>query len=209
MYLYWRNVIISHDKTLALGIGRNETQVSEAELSRCGSNFCPWSISSQDNETNKGNEEKTTASGVEDNFETTKVQIYTLASIYLACSLLAPLIISLFVDPLRRWCLIKQDQKCTQNSSNFFSLTGSSSNESEEVDNQEESQSSLQLLVATFKQMRKKDQLLLIPLTLWSGLEQGFFGADFTAVNQVLFDLTYVGGWFVSAFSLAQLSTIL
>ena len=24
-------------------------------------------------------------------------------------------------------------------------------------------------------------QLLLIPITLWSGIEQGFFGADFTA----------------------------
>ena len=30
--------------------------------------------------------------------------------------------------------------------------------------------------------MRHKKQLLLIPLTIWSGLEQGFFGADFTAV---------------------------
>ena len=31
--------------------------------------------------------------------------------------------------------------------------------------------------------MRHKKQLLLIPLTIWSGLEQGFFGADFTAVS--------------------------
>ena len=35
--------------------------------------------------------------------------------------------------------------------------------------------------MATAKQLKKKKQLFLIPLTIWSGLEQGFFGADFTA----------------------------
>jgi hypothetical protein len=30
--------------------------------------------------------------------------------------------------------------------------------------------------------MKNRNQLLLIPITIWSGLEQGFFGADFTAV---------------------------
>jgi predicted MFS family arabinose efflux permease len=37
------------------------------------------------------------------------------------------------------------------------------------------------LLFATFKHMKKPYQLLVIPLTLWSGVEQGFFGADYTA----------------------------
>ena len=37
--------------------------------------------------------------------------------------------------------------------------------------------------VATFRHMRKKEQLLVIPITFWSGIEQGFFGADFTAVS--------------------------
>jgi hypothetical protein len=32
--------------------------------------------------------------------------------------------------------------------------------------------------------MKKHYQQLLIPLTIWSGLEQGFFGADFTAVSR-------------------------
>ena len=40
-----------------------------------------------------------------------------------------------------------------------------------------------QLLVATFRHMKKKNQMLIIPLTFWSGVEQGFFGADFTAVS--------------------------
>ncbi|XP_013389655.1 protein unc-93 homolog A isoform X2 [Lingula anatina] len=39
---------------------------------------------------------------------------------------------------------------------------------------------SVQLLTATFQQTRRREQLLLIPLTLYSGLEQGFIGGDFT-----------------------------
>ena len=41
--------------------------------------------------------------------------------------------------------------------------------------------SNLTLLMATFKHMTKPYQLLIIPLTIWSGLEQGFFLSDFTA----------------------------
>lgn len=37
-------------------------------------------------------------------------------------------------------------------------------------------------LIATFRQMRKPYQLLLIPLTIFSGLEQSFFSADYTQV---------------------------
>ena len=37
-----------------------------------------------------------------------------------------------------------------------------------------------------FRHMRKPKQLLMIPLTFWSGIEQGFFGADFTAVNRTV-----------------------
>lgn len=31
--------------------------------------------------------------------------------------------------------------------------------------------------------MKNPYQLLIIPLTFWSGMEQGFFGADYTAVS--------------------------
>ena len=40
-----------------------------------------------------------------------------------------------------------------------------------------------ELLISTFRHMLKKEQLLIIPITFWSGIEQGFFGADFTAVT--------------------------
>ena len=38
-----------------------------------------------------------------------------------------------------------------------------------------------QLLVATYKHMAKPYQILIIPLTFWSGVEQGFFLSDYTA----------------------------
>ena len=43
--------------------------------------------------------------------------------------------------------------------------------------------SGFQLFIATFKHIAKPYQILIIPLTFWSGVEQGFFGADFTAVS--------------------------
>ena len=43
--------------------------------------------------------------------------------------------------------------------------------------------SATELLVATIRHMKEPRQLLIIPLTLWSGIEQGFFGSDFTAVR--------------------------
>lgn len=39
------------------------------------------------------------------------------------------------------------------------------------------------LMVATFRHMKKPYQLLMIPLTIWSGMEQGFFNAEYTAVR--------------------------
>ena len=48
-----------------------------------------------------------------------------------------------------------------------------------------------QLLVATFRHMKKKNQILIIPLTFWSGIEQGFFGADFTAVSFIIAYLVF------------------
>ena len=54
---------------------------------------------------------------------------------------------------------------------------------SQKVSESAETPGCFELLIVTAKQMRKKKQFLLIPLTIWSGLEQGFFGADFTAVR--------------------------
>ena len=127
--------------------------VSEEALSLCGSSFCPDQLVKEGeiivNETKNSNFEAAAD----------KTNIYTLAGIYLGCSIVAAMILAIFVDPLSRF---------------------------EENERQREDRrqlSSLQLVAATYNQMMKKKQLLIIPLTFWSGIEQGFFGADFTAVN--------------------------
>ena len=37
-----------------------------------------------------------------------------------------------------------------------------------------------------YRQLGNARQLLIVPITFWSGLEQGFFAADFTAVRSLL-----------------------
>ena len=82
---------------------------------------------------------------------------YKIAGIYLACSLGAALVLAIFVDPLTRFS--EDERRGGDHLSGF------------------------QLLGATFRQMRRHNQMLIIPLTFWSGIEQGFFSADFTAVR--------------------------
>ena len=45
--------------------------------------------------------------------------------------------------------------------------------------------SPLQLLLATFVHLKNPYQVLIVPLTMWSGFEQGFITADFTKVTTV------------------------
>ncbi len=42
---------------------------------------------------------------------------------------------------------------------------------------------SVNLLVGTLKHLRHKEQLLLIPITMYSGFEQASFNAEFTKVR--------------------------
>lgn len=93
-----------------------------------------------------------------DNFQTDLTKIYILAGIFLGCSLSAAAIIAVFVDPLTRF---GEDERNSEKEE----LTG------------------VQLLVATFRHMRHRNQILVIPITIWSGIEQGFFNAAFTAVS--------------------------
>ena len=85
-------------------------------------------------------------------------EIYLISSIYLACIFCAVVIIALFMDPLSRY----GDRR--RGSISAVELSGT------------------QLLTATFKQLKKPNQQLLIPLTIFIGMEQAFIGADFTQV---------------------------
>jgi hypothetical protein len=85
-------------------------------------------------------------------------EIYMISTIYLACIVAAVTIIALFMDPLSRY----GDRR--RGSISAVELSGT------------------QLLAATFKQLKKPNQQLLIPLTIFIGMEQAFIGADFTQV---------------------------
>jgi len=147
----WGNLISS----AVLGMtsdGDNVTEVIKTpDLSKCGVNYCPAVPVD-----NSGVNTTEIESKAEDNFSASSTQLYILAGVYLACSILSAVVVAVFVDPLSKYGETDRDEK-------------------------KEKRSGIQLLVATFKHMKKPYQLLIIPLTFWSGVEQGFFGADFTA----------------------------
>ncbi|PSN43975.1 UNC93-like protein [Blattella germanica] len=82
-------------------------------------------------------------------------EIYEISSIYLCCVIIATGMVALFVDPLSRY---GEKQRRADSSE----LSG------------------IQLLSATAYQLKKPNQQLLIPITVWIGMEQAFIGADFT-----------------------------
>lgn len=95
-------------------------------------------------------------SSITNNFQVERKTVDTLSSIYLATSILGAALVALALDPLEKI--------------------------SDESDNGDSNTNSLYLLMATCKQMTNPYQIYIIPLTMWSGFEQAFFGADFTAV---------------------------
>ena len=95
-------------------------------------------------------------SSITNNFQVERKTVDTLSAIYLATSILGAALVALALDPLH---------------------TFSDISESEDSNTR-----SLDLLMATCKQMTNPYQIYIIPLTMWSGFEQAFFGADFTAV---------------------------
>lgn len=95
----------------------------------------------------------------EDNSSISDRQRYTLAGTYLVISVLAWVFIAVFLEPLSKYT--ERDSQIENTNDN--------------------DKSSMTLLIATFKHMKKPYQLLIIPLTIWSGVEQGFFFSDFTA----------------------------
>ncbi|CAB3227163.1 unnamed protein product [Arctia plantaginis] len=82
-------------------------------------------------------------------------KINILAGTYLACMVAATIIVVKWLDPMKRYAFCR---KKTDNS-----LAG------------------LSLLTATVKQLANISQLLLVPISIFSGLHQSFFFADFTS----------------------------
>uniref|UniRef100_A0A1L8D975 Putative conserved plasma membrane protein n=1 Tax=Nyssomyia neivai TaxID=330878 RepID=A0A1L8D975_9DIPT len=83
-------------------------------------------------------------------------EIFEISAIYLSCIFAAVIIIAVFLDPLSRYGEKRRGSVSAQ-----------------EI-------SGIQLLAATANQLRKPNQQLLIPITVFIGVEQAFIGADFT-----------------------------
>lgn len=82
--------------------------------------------------------------------------VYILCGIYVGCALFAVLLIFLFLDSYQKIGLKRAN---------------------------EVERSPIESLVNTIKHLKHFNQILIIPLTLWSGFQQAFIGADFTRVN--------------------------
>lgn len=83
-------------------------------------------------------------------------EIYEISAIYLSCIVAAVIVITLFMDPLSRY------GEKRRGSISAIEVSG------------------VQLLAATFKQLKKVNQQLLILITVFIGMEQAFIGAEFT-----------------------------
>ncbi|XP_069463345.1 protein unc-93 homolog A-like [Ambystoma mexicanum] len=79
--------------------------------------------------------------------------IYTLLGSYTGCGVIGVALIIIFLDRIEK----KDGQEVEENKPSFCST-----------------------FLATFRQLRDKRQCLLIPLTIFGGLEQGFLASDYT-----------------------------
>ena len=76
--------------------GENETEtVHTPDLSKCGINYCP-APAAVINETIEEQEIE------EDNFSASRYQLFILAGVYLACSILSAVVVAIFVEPLSK-----------------------------------------------------------------------------------------------------------
>ena len=82
-------------------------------------------------------------------------EVYTLCGIYIALAVAAACLILFFLDNYKQIGISNEDK---------------------------ELRSPINLLINTIKHIKNKNQLLIIPLTLYSGFEQAYIGADFTKV---------------------------
>ena len=76
----------------------------------------------------------------------------SLCAVFIGCALAASVVFFLLLDNFRRE---------TEKKNKGFSMS---------------------LLLVTIKNLKDLNQILLIPLTIWSGIEQGFILSDYTKV---------------------------
>ena len=83
---------------LVLSDGKNVTHNDDTgDYGHCGVNYCP-APATEETSKNSTEEEADNA----DNFSISKEKLYLLAGVYLACSVLSAIVVTLAVDPLSR-----------------------------------------------------------------------------------------------------------
>ena len=86
--LYSRNLRFNKFNSIPLIIvlkSDSDEEIEPTDPGKCGTNYCPWTNVSSEN------------FGIDDD-----KTLYTLAGIYLACSVLAWILVIIFLDPLSR-----------------------------------------------------------------------------------------------------------
>ena len=71
----------------------------DIDFNTCGVNYCPWTGKEEAKEVAND----TSPAPKDDNFSTSKNQLYTLAGVYLVCSIASAIVVALFVDPLSKY----------------------------------------------------------------------------------------------------------
>lgn len=81
------------------------------------------------------------------------VTVYLLCAIYIGLGVMSILLIKLFLREYERHTQLKESDT---------------------------KQGRFDLLISTITQMKERNQVLIIPITLWMGFSLGYMGADFT-----------------------------
>merc|ERR1712008_114454 len=110
----WGNLISS--AVLGMTSDDNVTAViSEPDLSKCGVNYCPAVPVD-----NSGVNTTEIVSKAEDNFSTSSTQLYILAGVYLACSILSAVVVAILVDPLSKYGEADREEKKEKKKKKFY-----------------------------------------------------------------------------------------
>ena len=94
----------------------------------------------------------------EKNFEASDSQLYALSGTYLGSSLVACLFVAILLDSLSKMERKHMTSKQEKKEANSF-----------------------QLIIATFKHIFTPYQILITPISIWSGLSKGFIISDLRA----------------------------
>lgn len=85
-----------------LGTGVDQGNVTAEQLLQCGVNFCPAAEEEPEPEPEASTSSPAEEGAENANFSADPTRVYVLMGVFLACSLVAPAMVALLVDPIKR-----------------------------------------------------------------------------------------------------------